>query len=322
MKILYNSTEIREAVKELFGKTSTEKLAIVGFVGADAHYYLPDIKGIRVICWDKNGATNPDGLRALIAQGAKVQFETNLHMKLFYAKGRGAIITSANLSKNAFGEGGLKELGISIPANAINIKKILASFNPRDCTAKRLFELDEHLNDNPFKGNSQKRTARVTFKDWYKTPDRKKWKLGWCMTDEGFSKAAKEYSLKHFEVKEPYQYNCCKPNDFKKNDWVLTFMLKRKKPARKYANARAIDFSWMKVDFVIHTKNSAKYPFEAVEVMEHHNPPFDIDTRFRKALNSAMKTDPAWNAQSLIDKNTIRLTEGLVESLWKHYLKV
>ena len=122
IKVLRNSGEIREAVWKLFSAPKTRRVALVAYVGADAQDYLPYPSGIELICWDKEGSTDPDAIRELRRLKVKVSFANNLHMKVFWAEERGAIVGSANLSNNGFSDYGLYEVAVLFPANSIDIE--------------------------------------------------------------------------------------------------------------------------------------------------------------------------------------------------------
>src|ERR1017187_1223207 len=111
-RVLYNSAEVRSAIIELFRGGDAKGIAISAFVGDGSDAYLPCPKGLRLICSPTPGATNPGTLRLLISKGVTVEFVDGLHMKVYWAENRGAVVTSANLFTNAMGVGGLKEAGV------------------------------------------------------------------------------------------------------------------------------------------------------------------------------------------------------------------
>src|SRR5262245_37865896 len=112
MGVLYTAAEVRSAIVRLFSFSRGRRVAISAFVGDGAEAYLPKPSGIQLICWPKEGGTNPNALRRLMAKGVEVFFCDALHMKVYWAEGRGAVVTSANLSRNALGAGDLKEVGV------------------------------------------------------------------------------------------------------------------------------------------------------------------------------------------------------------------
>ena len=108
VKLLYTSGEVRSAIQELFSFSQGRRVAISAFVGEGAGAFLPYPKGIELICWPQPGGTNPTGVRALMTSGVQVKFADRLHMKVYWAEGKGAVVTSANLSTNALGAGNLR----------------------------------------------------------------------------------------------------------------------------------------------------------------------------------------------------------------------
>src|SRR4051812_23758 len=99
-KLLYTSSDVRSAVIDLFSNSKGRRVAVVGFVGAGAESYLPKPEGIELYCWPKAGGTNPNMLRTLAKRKVEIRFVDSLHMKVFWAEKRGAVVTSANLSTN------------------------------------------------------------------------------------------------------------------------------------------------------------------------------------------------------------------------------
>ncbi len=112
MKVLYQSSDVRREIIKIFSHGGRRRVAIAAFVGDGAESYLPKPPGLEIICWPKAGGTNPNTLRRLTKRGAKIRFADRVHMKVYWADGYGAVITSANLSTNALGSGDLKEAGI------------------------------------------------------------------------------------------------------------------------------------------------------------------------------------------------------------------
>ena len=82
-------------------------------------------------------------------------------MKVYWAQGVGAVITSANLTGNALGESRLHEVGIRISDTTIDIEALLHSIKPYKVTPKTLWKLDkEHANyrkRNPFSSSGKQK---------------------------------------------------------------------------------------------------------------------------------------------------------------------
>ena len=141
MEILYTTSAIRNAIRELFSDPKRRRVAIVAFVGADAEAFLPYPQGLELVCWPKAGATDADVISRLIQRGASVKFSDSLHMKVYWAAGKGAIITSANLSDSALGSERLKELGIKVPAKSVDIDRLLLQADSRAVKKSELSKL-------------------------------------------------------------------------------------------------------------------------------------------------------------------------------------
>jgi phosphatidylserine/phosphatidylglycerophosphate/cardiolipin synthase-like enzyme len=141
-RILYTSADVREAVVNLFRFSAGRRFAITAFVGEGAEAYLPKPKGLNLICWPKEGGTNPDVLRRLAKRGANVFFADALHMKVYWSEDQGAIITSANLSTYALGSGNLKEIGILLPPRILNVDRLIQTLKIRPMTKSELRDFD------------------------------------------------------------------------------------------------------------------------------------------------------------------------------------
>jgi len=103
MKILYTSDAIRRAVRRTFGKGSGRRVAVVAFVGTGAEAYLPEPKGLELYCWPSPSGTSARELLLLERRGVLIHFAPRVHMKVYWSARRGVVITSANLSTNAYG---------------------------------------------------------------------------------------------------------------------------------------------------------------------------------------------------------------------------
>ena len=193
-KILYNSDEIRKELIKLFSSSNYRRVAITAFVGEGAENYLPkDPKGLSLICWPKAGGTNPHVLDKLHNRGVKISFVDSLHMKLYWAESAGAIITSANLSNNALGGTNLKEVGILIPSDEIDIDEIISLLNRRDLSVRELEKLyKEHdvFYSNRQNNYVQQKSSIYTFAQWYETSRAHTWKISYWEEESEFSSTA------------------------------------------------------------------------------------------------------------------------------------
>jgi hypothetical protein len=125
VKILKSSASIRKAIGELMAPGGGRRVAISAFVGDGARAFIRKPLGVEIICWPRAGGTNPLELNRLKNAGAHISFADRLHMKVYWAAKRGAIVGSANLSTNALGAGGLKEFGVLLPPGSIDIDELI-----------------------------------------------------------------------------------------------------------------------------------------------------------------------------------------------------
>jgi phosphatidylserine/phosphatidylglycerophosphate/cardiolipin synthase-like enzyme len=112
----YTSGELRLRIRKLFEipKAAGRRVVIVAYIGVDYATFLPNPKGTEIVCSPTPGATSAEAVQKLIEAGARVWFSDRLHMKVYFAQKIGCLITSANLSDNALGMNGLKEMGILV----------------------------------------------------------------------------------------------------------------------------------------------------------------------------------------------------------------
>jgi len=265
-------------------KSKERRVAIVAFIGSDAEAFLPKAKGLELICWPKEGGTNPDALRRLIKNGVNVMFSDSLHMKIYWSQDQGAVITSANLSSNALGSGNLKEFGIRIPAGKLNIDRVVESVNARPIVESELRKLDrlnkEYLMRNPRVLNTQDK--KISFKQWFELPYPPEWKLGWCDCDGTACKEARKIAKEDYNSLSINDFIAANEDDFSENDWVLTFRID---------NLSKI--SWLYVDYLAKVPKSEgeKYPYQAVQVRSsrlYPAPPFRANKAFRDAFSKAV----------------------------------
>ncbi len=143
-QVLYTSSDIHTRIKHIFGQPgkSDRRVALVAYVGTDGSNYLPHPEGLRVICNLSPGGTDPDTLRQLLKDKAKVQVSDRLHMKVYWSKNRGCVITSANASSNALGKDGLREAGVWLPSRTVDIDRLIRYASPRKLSERELRQLD------------------------------------------------------------------------------------------------------------------------------------------------------------------------------------
>lgn len=284
MKVLYGSGEIRQAIAKLFRATG-QRHALVAYVGDGADAYLPDPKGIRLVCCPDGAGTNPHVLRTLMRLGVEVEFARKLHMKVYWSR-LGAVVTSANLSQNGLG-GGTSECGVLLGPGKVDIERLRRSVAPTEVTKAAMLKLDRdyaakkpHIDGG---GPGPQRTKRL-FSDWVTDEYRTPWKLGWWTYSASPSRNAKRVCQRDFGVSEPDGFIRCRGGDYIKGDWVLSFKLNRRGVPRSYG--------WLHVDIVVRSPSNydRDYPYEALQVhplRRYGQTPFDLDGRFRSAFRRA-----------------------------------
>lgn len=310
MRILHDTASIQREVADLM-RPGARRVAIVAFVGAGAEAYIPRPKGVTIVCWPKAGGTNPNAIRELMRRKADVWFADKLHMKLFWAEQRGAVIGSANLTTNALGAGGLKELAVRVPAESVNVDKLLISVKPRKPSKAALDRLEfEH------RKLGAKLTGRgrpISFLTWFDSKVRSSWKLGWWDSSVSFSEQARakahaEYNRRPLDSIWGYR------NEHNDYDWILSFCLTEK---------RVYKPRWLFVDFVVPSgRKGDEYSFEAVQVRtprECPMPPFALTKQFNRAFARACREYGFQNLQDLKSskppKNWLRIICQSMEGL-------
>jgi hypothetical protein len=282
-RMLYSSAEVRSAIVSLFRVAGAKRIAISAFVGDGAEAYLPYPKGLRLICCPAPGATNPNTLRRLISNGVKVEFVDRLHMKIYWSDDRGAVVTSANLSTNAMGIGGLKEAGVLLPANAIDIQRILKHLKTRPAKPE-LRRLDighrEYVKRLPKPPGKRTNNSYI---EWFESPARELWKffvyteLSYDLSDTAVQTVKLEFGRK------PYNWIWSELPRVRENDWILCVYRRGK---------RVNQIHWLIADRVFNVPKSDRnfdpeYPYEVVQIHEpkrYPPSPFSIDRQFRSAL--------------------------------------
>ena len=195
MKILYSSGELSTAIKGVFGvpEPHDRRVALVAFVGGRAEAFLPDTKGLEIVCWLQPGATNADVLGRLQARGAKIFKSELLHMKVYWSSRHGCVICSANASGKALGGGNQKEAGVLLPRDQVDIEKLWAEAKPKPITNGDL-KLLRRKSDRVPKHNTGPAEVPAEpapeFFEWLDLPGRREWKLGWWGTKGVASKDA------------------------------------------------------------------------------------------------------------------------------------
>lgn len=288
IKILSSSKEIKVAIKDIFSVKNQRRVAISAFVGDEANAYLPYPKGIELYCWPKAGGTNPNAIRDLQTRGVDVYFSDSLHMKLYWSK-KGLVVTSANLSTYALGSGGLKEIGVLLPASSIDINKIIQSISARGAEDDEITNLEkEHkkiYRTNP--DLSSKSKTEYSFRQWYELKNHgKKWKIAFCFpANVSLSKKGSEVLEREHGSKSYERIMEISDNDYEQDDWILSYEFNGKKP---------VDIEWIYAHHVVKVlrkrKDKTKYHYQIIQANKlkaYDKKPFEIDAAFKKAFSYA-----------------------------------
>jgi hypothetical protein len=224
-------------------------------------------------------------------RGANVEFSDNLHMKVYWST-KGCLISSANLSFNALGSNPLKEIGILLTSNSVNIKRIIQIVKPYPVTESKLRKLtrQSRKSTDPKRKNTREQRDTFDFSQWHSSAYRNSddWLLGWwedSMLED--AKNAKERAKKEYGVKEVSGSINFSKGQIRNGDFLLCFQID---------GSQITNIDWMYVDFAVKVSPSDKsayeksYPYQAVQVndLKYYNPPFKITPSFRKAFAMAL----------------------------------
>ena len=311
MKILYTSGEVHKAVKKIFAPQNSRRIAVVAYLGVNAESYLPSPKGIRIICCPEPGATSLESIRRLIKREAKVQFSDRLHTKVYWSD-KGCIITSANISHRALGHSNQKEAGILIDSKDFDIDRLIHESAPYDVTQAVMNKLEKQ--DKKIRravGIKTDKNMQKGFTDWYESPYRETWKIGWWYDSElETAKSAIEKSLSEYNVSDPFNVLNVSKNQVTRHDWLLCFEITR-------SGIKKLE--WMYVDFVVSVHNQdigayeEEYPFQAVQVhkpSQYPLPPFRITKEFKSAFKKAVQE---YGAEKIESASTLKVNKKLLE---------
>ncbi|MBP8232104.1 MAG: phospholipase D family protein [Rhizorhabdus sp.] len=111
-------TDLTSATMYILGGARLRCAVAYWGAGAERRFDPATLHGAKLIC-NLGGATDPDTIRKLMATGAQVRMDRNLHAKV-YISDRGAVISSANQSANGLGDGNgrqplWREAGVVFP---------------------------------------------------------------------------------------------------------------------------------------------------------------------------------------------------------------
>jgi len=277
LRVLYGHRELANAVKYVLS-ARRRRLVISAFVGEGALHYIPKPRDTELVCWPQPSGTNPAAVSSLVKAGVRVFFSDNLHIKLYYGEERGAVFTSANLSHNGLG-GGLKEIGVLLPHDAVDTDRVLSSISKRKWTRKeheRLWaQWDDYRRRN---GRPTEGTPRAdSYAKWFDTPGRRPWKLGWWDQSAEFSQEDIDFA-KSKRLSEPDDFiSAGRPHTYGRGDWVLTYFI-----AKAGLRPRIRSPEWLFIDGVTYDPSETDgYGYHAVQLQDWRDqglrPPFMPD---------------------------------------------
>jgi hypothetical protein len=299
MHYLRNSAEIREQLHRLFSGGG-RKWAVVGFVGYNAVDHLPkDVSDLSVVCWQKAGGTNPDGVRRLIDKGVAVYFCRRLHQKIYWRENTGLIVGSANLSDNALGEDGLHEFAVYCDDRDFDINQVLSSLKYEAVSTDALARLDvEHTayaRNSPVDHYHRTRPPR-TFVPATNTRHRKPWKMvTWTELREN-SDHIQQVVKAQFGTNDWANDNDVTSDSFEKGDFVLQVKTNDDGIIER-ANAR-----WLLVDTVAGRRGD-RVIVQVNKLDSRTPPPFELDSAFKKNLKRAFNETTEWDA--ILDRHGV-----------------
>lgn len=284
---LYTSSDLRKSIRSLFIEKHKNKRRVVcvAYIGADCMDFIPYAKNLEVYCWPQAGGTNPIGLNRLLKAGAKVFFIDGLHTKVYWTDGVGAVVTSANLSRNALEEGNLLELGIYLEdSSLVNIEQILNQRPKREAKKAEINRLKKRsdLLSGLLASATSNVSSPVTFEEWYSSPIKMPWKLAW--TDEGdypLTQSSEEYVEGNYSGSKATDWSHARKDEYKPGDWLLCFSIDTGKV-----------YGWMFITDVVPKRKGEQYwkdsPFMALQVGKRPPySPFSLTPGFKKSFKNA-----------------------------------
>lgn len=293
--VLSKASDIRSAIRSVLDDGASKRIVMVAFVGTGAEEYLPAPSGLEIICWDKEGCTDPDTIRELRERNVSVYFAANLHMKVYWSEHRGAVIGSSNLSGNGLGDEGHFEAVALLPPGFVDIEQLKSGLDIRPVTPSLLRSLDRRTRKCRARNNgkmvfraAKSRKGKQTFDQWYLSKDRKEWKLfvsSECLKKipqvaaktlhtRGYSEC-KEYWIGTRATSEPYE-------------WLLSVD----------TNRNGLGIYWSCADFSVRMPEEdpeydSNFPMVSVQCKESYKygmVPFSVsEMKFKRALRKFLK---------------------------------
>jgi hypothetical protein len=290
IEYLINSRAIRDKIHQIFSNKN-DKIAIVGFVGINANEYIPKrTRNLRIICWPKPGATHPDGVRSLLRHNIRVDFCNNLHIKIYWTKGVGLIITSANLSDNAFNENRLIEYGVFIKDKLFDIYKLIKTLKTFEINQLSMDKLEKGTNQFNIRNTSvSEKSIKINrFIDYYREPFLKKWKvIFWSKEFNSKTLKGLKNSLENeYGIDTHYRVNqISKEDNYIETDICLQIKINENKTISRSAKY----YNWLLIEYIVKSGHT-KAAFQKRRISDSSFP-FKIDYKFTKAFSDIYNID-------------------------------
>lgn len=292
MKTITGNEAIRLAIRQLLDDSADERVIAVAFVGRDATDFIRDPAGARIYCWPQPGGTNPDGVDKLIKKRAKVHFVERLHSKIYWSKKNGTIIGSANLTKNALGEGGLQEAVVWLPPGHFDMKGYIdelsvlndAEFERRRRQLHVEHALYQSCNPRPRASTEEENQSLEDFGSWFRDGKVKDWQFGWFEEDEEAPSDASEGNVALGGRSSDHWLSTKRSKDLRNGVHALCFKI-----ADSGGGLQLTQFHWwMPVRGPVPTSDKEYFPYRFFWFgprTPSTSPPFDIkDKVFQRAL--------------------------------------
>jgi hypothetical protein len=91
--ILKGEGSIQEKIRELFtSRTRSRRRVILGPLAALAPADLPDIHNVEFYSWGQENLADPAPLATLAERGVRINWVNPMHLRLYWVKGKGAVI--------------------------------------------------------------------------------------------------------------------------------------------------------------------------------------------------------------------------------------
>ncbi|HLW99799.1 MAG TPA: phospholipase D family protein [Candidatus Acidoferrales bacterium] len=319
-RLLPDGQSIRKEVRRLFNKEKGRRVALVAFVGKNAEAYLPRPKGLELVCWPQAPGTNPTTVGFLLKKKVDVRFAKRLHMKVYWTKNHGAVVTSANLSTNAYGAGALHEAGVLLPSTSIDIDALLEAVSPQKVTKSALAKLKRAAAATIRR--SLRPQEKRSFLDWLSMVKRPRWLL--CCINlhtSSPSQRLRDVAKEETGSSTVFDWVNCRKGELNPEDFALTLILG--------SSRGPVVSGWLYVHRVVLPNRRDKrynkdWPYEAGQLYRNSacpSQPFHIDGAFRRALRATYrelgkKADKVFSIEITRSPGT-----KLLERLRKHYVK-